>query len=136
MSLATMSCHFVSIYVETTTKSPLGGKPVTMKLLNSNIQCRVEKIRPDISAIIYAKFDTTMTYRVYFTQDYGLSVKNRLVYNNNYYQVIAVNNVSNLGRLWQVDVEKKPSWLPPPDSLQQSAEATIVIDENTGTRIR
>lgn len=106
-----MMIHTCDIQTQAVTKTATGGKVDGWTSKASAIPCRIEKLKPDASALYADRFAPTEMFRVYFdTENNLLETKDQLVIDSKGYQVVAVYNVDRLGRLWQVDVVRLPAF--------------------------
>lgn len=108
MSLTTLMIHLVDIDTETVGKSDFGGTLLTWSRKASSVPARVTDPTPDDASVLYGKFDAQRHKVVYFISNQNLTVKDRIVIQNQPFQVHSVRDMGgNLNRLWRVDCAQK-----------------------------
>jgi len=115
-----------SVYVSSNSSNngfPQPSTPGTS--VATNVPCRIEKLKPDVAAVLYMKLDVTNMYRLYFagypvtdangttidldiktiTYSFAIALSDGSI---GYYQLESVCDVDLMGQLLQVDCIRKP----------------------------
>lgn len=107
MSLTSFMVHTCNVETQAQTKSATGGVTVYYVPKASALPCNVQQLSGE-AQIKYGKEGYAVTHKVYFEADPDLTIKDRLLFSGEYYEVKGIDNVVHLDRLWVVLAEKKP----------------------------